>query len=66
MTSCPCCSSQMLRQIRSHEVHWFCRTCWTEMPSIKEGPNVLISLAEDLITYHQKALLCPLLRNLAY
>ncbi len=65
MTSCPCCSSQMLRQVRSHEVRWFCRTCWTEMPSIKEHSNILTTLAEDLLIHHPKALLCPLLKSMA-
>lgn len=32
MTDCPCCSNQMLRHARHHEVYWFCRHCWQEMP----------------------------------
>lgn len=32
MTSCPCCSSLMLRRVRQGKVYWFCRTCWQEMP----------------------------------
>lgn len=33
MTACPCCSHPMTRHVRSHEVHWFCRHCWQDMPS---------------------------------
>lgn len=36
MTNCPCCSDQLLRHIRGHEIHWFCRTCWQEMPVLSE------------------------------
>jgi DNA-directed RNA polymerase subunit M/transcription elongation factor TFIIS len=32
MTNCPCCSNMMLRHIRAHQVYWFCRSCWAEMP----------------------------------
>ncbi|MGE5656376.1 MAG: hypothetical protein ACM37W_07140 [Actinomycetota bacterium] len=32
MTNCPCCSHPMLRHIRQHQIHWFCRNCWQEMP----------------------------------
>ncbi len=31
-TDCPCCSNPMLRHFRQHEVYWFCRDCWQEMP----------------------------------
>lgn len=32
MTNCPCCSDKLIRHIRGHEIYWFCRTCWQEMP----------------------------------
>ncbi|HEY9851026.1 MAG TPA: hypothetical protein V6D28_16275 [Leptolyngbyaceae cyanobacterium] len=32
MTECPCCSNQMIRHIGHHQVYWFCRHCWQEMP----------------------------------
>jgi hypothetical protein len=32
MNTCPCCSNRLLRHIRCHEVYWFCRNCWQEMP----------------------------------
>jgi ribosomal protein L37AE/L43A len=32
MTSCPCCTNQMLRHLRQSQVYWFCRQCWQEMP----------------------------------
>ncbi|WP_293340914.1 hypothetical protein [Microcoleus sp. CAWBG58] len=31
-TDCPCCSNPMLRHFRQHQVYWFCRECWQEMP----------------------------------
>ncbi len=34
MTSCPCCSNQLLRHIRHQEVYWFCTSCWQEMPNL--------------------------------
>lgn len=34
MISCPCCSNQMLRHIREHQMHFFCRHCWAEMPDL--------------------------------
>jgi hypothetical protein len=32
MTTCPCCSNQLLRHIRNNQRVWFCRHCWQEMP----------------------------------
>jgi hypothetical protein len=34
MSDCPCCSNILLRQLRSHQVVWFCRHCWQEMPNV--------------------------------
>jgi hypothetical protein len=38
MANCPCCSNRMLRHIRHHQVYWFCRSCWQEMPLIEQKP----------------------------
>ncbi len=40
MTNCPCCSNQMLRHIRHQRVYWFCRTCWQEMPVLKQSAGL--------------------------
>lgn len=40
MTTCPCCSSPLLRHIRHHNVYWFCRSCWQEMPNCSALPSV--------------------------
>ena len=37
MPSCPCCSDQLLRHIRSAQIYWFCRSCWQEMPVFNLG-----------------------------
>jgi hypothetical protein len=34
MNTCPCCSHPLLRHIHRHEVYWFCRNCWQEMPML--------------------------------
>lgn len=36
MNNCPCCSTRLLRQIRSREVYLFCRKCWQEMPVLPQ------------------------------
>jgi len=42
MTTCPCCSNPMLRHIRHHQMYWFCRSCWQEMPSLqRQGLNLV-------------------------
>ncbi|KAF3884058.1 MULTISPECIES: hypothetical protein [Nostocales] len=33
MNSCPCCTDQLLRHVRSQGIYWFCPTCRQEMPS---------------------------------
>lgn len=35
MSHCPCCANQLLRRIRNGQVHWFCRSCWQEMPLVE-------------------------------
>jgi hypothetical protein len=64
MANCPCCCNSMLRHIRNHELHWFCRTCWAEMPlleTIETNRNILAVLVEDIARYQQKNRSCPLL-----
>ncbi|MUL35084.1 hypothetical protein BWI75_01580 [Gloeocapsopsis sp. AAB1 = 1H9] len=36
MTTCPCCFDRLLRHIHNHEIYFFCRTCWQEMPVLSE------------------------------
>lgn len=33
-TTCPCCSSILLRHIRSTGIYWYCSSCHQEMPSL--------------------------------
>ncbi|PSB13076.1 hypothetical protein C7B61_05050 [filamentous cyanobacterium CCP1] len=44
MTTCPCCSNSMLRHIRHHQVYWFCRSCWQEMPLLEQPSLHLVPL----------------------
>jgi ribosomal protein L37AE/L43A len=51
MTSCPCCTNQMLRHLRQSQVYWFCRHCWQEMPvySLNSyGSSPSINLVREL------------------
>jgi hypothetical protein len=51
MTSCPCCTNQMLRHVRQSQVYWFCRQCWQEMPVYplnSYGSSLSINLVRDL------------------
>ncbi|MDW8200834.1 MAG: hypothetical protein RML75_06425 [Cyanobacteriota bacterium SKYGB_h_bin112] len=32
----------MLRHVRHHQVYWFCRTCWQEMPAIELLPSLSV------------------------
>ncbi|HBB32034.1 MAG TPA: hypothetical protein DDZ80_08045 [Cyanobacteria bacterium UBA8803] len=36
MDICPCCSHPLLRQTRNHNLYWFCRHCWQEMPNFSD------------------------------
>jgi DNA-directed RNA polymerase subunit M/transcription elongation factor TFIIS len=40
MHTCPCCSNLMLRHARRHQMYWFCRSCWQEMPFTESSPNL--------------------------
>ncbi|MGC9528764.1 MAG: hypothetical protein ACP5D7_24815 [Limnospira sp.] len=33
MSNCPCCSTPLLPHIRHGKVHWFCPSCWQDMPN---------------------------------
>lgn len=35
MSSCPCCSSQLLRHIQYQEIYWFCSSCRQRMPNFQ-------------------------------
>ena len=51
MTSCPCCTNQMLRHLRQSQVYWFCRECWQEMPVYNlnsYGSSPSINLVREL------------------
>jgi hypothetical protein len=43
MSDCPCCSNTLIRQFRSHQLVWFCRHCWQEMPNISARPRAAAS-----------------------
>lgn len=48
MNYCPCCSTLLLKHIRSKsEIHWFCRSCWQDMPVFTE--NFSCSLSETIL-----------------
>ncbi|WP_277879159.1 hypothetical protein [Leptolyngbya sp. FACHB-711] len=38
----------MLRQVQRHQVYWFCRHCWQEMPSIEKKPASQVGLKQFL------------------
>lgn len=52
MNTCPCCSQPMLRHTRQHQVYWFCRHCWEEMPllEVKSSPLTVLSDQEAPIS----------------
>lgn len=43
MTLCPCCSNSLVRRIEGHQIYWFCRTCWQEMPILEKLNLCLLS-----------------------
>lgn len=43
MSNCPCCSNPMLRHIRGHQIYWFCRHCWAEMPNLESKKENLVN-----------------------
>ncbi|KAF3884041.1 MULTISPECIES: hypothetical protein [Nostocales] len=47
MNYCPCCSHQLLRHIRNHEIYWFCRSCWQEMPVVSGHKCILTCEASE-------------------
>ena len=54
MSTCPCCSSPLLRHIRGREVYWFCRHCWQAMPVLSAEKITLSSLESELTRMLQK------------
>jgi hypothetical protein len=48
MNSCPCCSHQLLRHIRQHNVYWFCSHCRQEMPNFEDSFKMAIALSPQL------------------
>ena len=36
MSTCPCCSDQLIRHVRQNQIYWFCPSCWQEMPDLEE------------------------------
>lgn len=56
MTTCPCCSNQLLQHVRNRQVYWFCRNCWQEMPTL-ELKDVVSSLSQQLRMYEMQSLL---------
>jgi hypothetical protein len=43
MKTCPCCSNQLLRHFRHHQLYWFCQTCRQEMPVVEQPSLNLVS-----------------------
>lgn len=61
MTSCPCCSTPMLRHVRQNKMYWFCRSCWQEMPLVAINLGVIsASLEQQLVLQRSKKLLVAL------
>ncbi|MBM0743989.1 hypothetical protein JOY44_20595 [Phormidium sp. CLA17] len=55
MNDCPCCSHSMLRHVRQHQVYWFCRSCWQEMPLYDQGARLTsTALGRELSLLAQK------------
>ncbi|MBD2777511.1 hypothetical protein [Iningainema tapete] len=44
-TNCLCCSGSLLRHVRRNQVHWFCKSCWQEVPrlSISQSQGLVVS-----------------------
>ncbi|MGK7922700.1 MAG: hypothetical protein AB4080_22125 [Trichodesmium sp.] len=34
MHTCPCCSTKLLRHVRSNHIYWYCPHCREEMPDL--------------------------------
>jgi len=63
MTTCPCCSHQMLRHVRHQRVYWFCRQCWQEMPLLDRVAGSWIGVDLETGDAPQMALLASALRE---
>lgn len=56
MYNCPCCADLLLSHIRHHQVYWFCRTCWQDMPVLTQKNCRLSSgLVEGLPRSYRQA-----------
>jgi ribosomal protein L37AE/L43A len=44
MKNCPCCSNQLLRHFRHHQIYWFCQSCRQEMPLLEQPSLSRMSL----------------------
>lgn len=47
MATCPCCTQTLTRHIRHHQIYWFCRSCWQEMPVFDADPAHQIIVARS-------------------
>jgi len=56
MNSCPCCSNQLLRHIRHHQIYWFCTNCWQEMPNLELFIEKRTSLRHSHQPYNNQVL----------
>lgn len=53
----------MLRQVRQHQVYWFCRSCWEEMPMIEASPS--LASVSEVSNRVRAAKQCPILVSAA-
>lgn len=58
MATCPYCSNQLLRHIRSNQTYWFCRHCWEEMSDadLNHSHSFSISLLSNLVVRPKETL----------
>jgi hypothetical protein len=55
MATCPCCSNTLLRHVRNHQVAYFCRHCWQDMPAYESlTPEPLLSPISGGLYVHQR------------
>ncbi|WP_416670146.1 hypothetical protein [Egbenema bharatensis] len=55
MATCPCCSHPLLRHIRNHQVAYFCRHCWQDMPLCETPtPDPVLSPGLAGLYIHQR------------
>jgi hypothetical protein len=49
MKRCPCCDHLLLQQFRQHQLSWFCRTCWQEMPVTEANQPLTVAAIPKLV-----------------